>query len=369
MKIGLWVSAAMVTCALNMTACAGINDGLVLHYGFDTYDGSTVPDGSGLGNHGVANGVTYSAAGAWGGCYRFDGTGDWILARNSASLSVTGRHFSIACWLKLPDANAMDNTTGIIVDKAYGIGGWTGYMIQYDDRNVDGLYRGIRASAGMTDTLYAVSFAPETITDTNWHHVASVYADSNIVIYVDGEPIGGLVNVKYNAQGMSSNVYDVHIGRNHTNNVPHFLNAWLDELRIYGRSLTEQEVRTLAAQRESTLPCPVLLTSIGFSNDPRGDEDVTVFYPGEDLHVRVCDVDLPEGAGPVRTKIWQWVTTPTPKWKIRQTNMTRDPDDGCYRGVIDLAGFQPGWINVETLATGGKVGLLRKSQIQIKAAP
>ena len=94
---------------------------------------------------------------------------------------------------------------------------------------------------------------------------------------------------------------------------------------------------------------------IGFSNDPEGDEDVTEFYRGETMYVRVKDVDLEVAAtnAGVRLLMYQEQVPPV-EWDLtRRTN-------GVFAGSMTLDAFAQGRVYVSVLGWSSRGVILRK---------
>ena len=70
-----------------------------------------------------------------------------------------------------------------------------------------------------------------------WHHLAYVYDGVSKKIYIDG-----IENVSVAAPGLSFSLDSFEIGRSEKNSL-NVLRGFLDEVRVYGRALTPEEVR------------------------------------------------------------------------------------------------------------------------------
>ncbi|MEI8013031.1 MAG: hypothetical protein WCI27_11245, partial [Candidatus Omnitrophota bacterium] len=83
-------------------AASDIQNGLILHYTFDSDGGSSVADSSTQGHKGVIHGASFSSGGRWGGAYYFNGRDNYILAGN------LGYHpaGTISFWMK---AESLEN--------------------------------------------------------------------------------------------------------------------------------------------------------------------------------------------------------------------------------------------------------------------
>jgi hypothetical protein len=97
--------------------------------------------------------------------------------------------------------------------------------------------------------LYRAS-STSTFNDNQWHHAVGTFDGSNLRIYVDGNLQGSLVTttqVYYPATGAAA------IGRDGDNNTGYF-SGLIDEVRIYNRALTADEVTDLYNNYGYTTP-------------------------------------------------------------------------------------------------------------------
>ena len=80
-----------------------------------------------------------------------------------------------------------------------------------------------------------------------WHHVAAVRTASVARLYLDGEEVG---EAPVGIQRISQSEFLSFIGTDtYDPGTPLFLNATVDDLRIYNRSLGPDEVEALATDR------------------------------------------------------------------------------------------------------------------------
>ncbi len=77
--------------------------------------------------------------------------------------------------------------------------------------------------------------------NSEWHHVVGTYDGSVLKQYVDGK----LEGEASHEGSIDRNEWNVNIGKNPANNTQ-YLNGGIDEVRIYDRALTQEEVAWLA---------------------------------------------------------------------------------------------------------------------------
>jgi len=122
------------------------------------------------------------------------------------------------------------------VEFASGTAGWRGST---GDKGEISLYGGIRSKE--TDAASGLTIQPiydiQTNTiDGNWHMITGVYNGSHASIYVDGKFEGSNAQTLWNITSESSTT---RIGMHSPGNA---FNGTIDEVKIYPRALTDEEV-------------------------------------------------------------------------------------------------------------------------------
>ena len=210
--------------------------GLVARWKLDETNGTTVLDSSGNGNHGTAQKGPVWAAGAVGGALDLDGVDDTVVIPASTTLNQVG-------------ANGTDLSTT--------------FWIQLN-RGGTGLWRSvIHKGASYTQRTMTLQLLPNsnhlhyrisTTTDFNeggnssvaelpvnaWAHVAYVKSGNQLILYINGVR-DSAVTLRGTVIGNSGPMY--------LGNDPCYSGsaARLDDVRVYSRALSEQEVVDLAA--------------------------------------------------------------------------------------------------------------------------
>lgn len=211
---------------------------LVGYWNFDEQTGTTAIDSSGMTNDGTLNGnVAYSTAVLPPTtCFnnlsslQFDGTGgSYVEVPNASSMNPTSQ-ITIAFWMNATTLSSADythllfkNQNGVLT--SYGI--WvdpTGHI--YMETN-DGSVRGLSGTS--------------VLGTSTWHYIVATYDGTTQKLFVDGvmEAAAVLPGLTLGYQN-----YPLKIG-NGDFNLP--FNGYLDDLRIYDRGLTDQEIADLAA--------------------------------------------------------------------------------------------------------------------------
>ena len=161
-----------------------------------------------------ANSVNYSLS--------LNGTTDWVSIPNSGNV-LFNNGFTLEAWVK-----ADHQQTAKIIQK----GDWDGFSIGQD------LYKGWMASVEMSDMVNTdVNWGSGQPVLNRWYHIAAVYENGLIKLYVDGV----LVNTK------STSVVDLHkngrlfsIGSDGGNQK--FFKGKFDDVSVWTKPLTDAEV-------------------------------------------------------------------------------------------------------------------------------
>lgn len=111
---------------------------------------------------------------------------------------------------------------------------------------------------------------------------------------------------------------------------------------------------------------------IGFSDQPDGEQDVTVFYLGETLHVRVADVDLASWHEAIEFSVTVHQAGSEASADVIESVLLEPDEQGIFRGEISLASFRAGTVLINLAAVDrntDRIAFLRSAWIIIRAAP
>jgi len=204
-------------------------DDLVAEWHFDEGSGSVLVDSSGNGNDGVIHGATW-VEGKYGAALRFDGVDDYVEVPDSPSLDITDT-ITIEAWVE-PTSTIQDSGAAICT-KGTGAGG--------ESWNLDIISDGFRFMRRQNDGASDIKAVSGTFSSVQWYHLVGVVDGGHILIYVNGVKTTG------NSYTRSFDINDhiVSIGsRQHRSGAYDLnFNGIIDEVRIYNRALTADEIK------------------------------------------------------------------------------------------------------------------------------
>ena len=355
---------------------AGRKDHLVLHFTFDEGDKETVADSSSFGNDGLVFGATPVAGGVAGRAMRFDGVDDFIRVPRSMSLEPAA--ITVATWLKVHEFPA---DFGMFVHKR---------NTSQDDNEAydlqvrkDGTIRSVVANGAQSRLD-----SPKPVERETWRHVAMVFAQPDLILYVDGAPVAKMAHpypLVHNPTG------DLLIGATDNATVPMscFLNCDIDELRIYDIPLSASEIKELAVPPAAENPGGLLVHYTfdkdegGLVTDDSGNGRTAKVngatwvadgarggayrFDGNKQTITATDAGLPSGAAPRTMAAWlkldvDYSDTTTGMftygtfarnkvsglgfdWRSGRRRLYFSPNGNCFLNDSDLPG-RGTWIHV-----------------------
>lgn len=279
------------------TGYADLSDGLVAYYPFN----GNANDESGNGNNGTIHGATPTPDrfGNPSSAYSFDGADDYIFVPDSDSLDLTTTG-TLAAWVNIPNG-AKDDLTAVVAKMIHSSGGGVSYellnrLVGHDE----GVYQTIAGDAhdGSSNTS---AYYFHDMSDGKWHHLAFTWDGPEGKMYIDGQDATESAD---SGTGAMVSSFDLYIGRYFY--TPH--NTWyswdgsIDEVRIYNRDLSADEVRGLINSPPVAV-CQDVLVAVGAngyadasidggSYDPDGDDIVCSQNPAGPYPVGVYNVEL-----------------------------------------------------------------------------
>ncbi|MCQ3815050.1 MAG: fibronectin type III domain-containing protein, partial [Acidimicrobiia bacterium] len=239
--LGAW---ATVTAAL--PACPAR---LIHHWPFDESSGNTVTDSGSRGDDGTITGATRISGGRLGGALSFDGNGDYVQVGESA-LTPGSCGWSAGLWVRRTGDVTGD---GVLFSNASG--GASVRLEQYNNSQV-----GI-TQIDLTDHWFGYTAPLNT-----WVHLTIVGTGSVTTLYVNGVAHATTIN-----RG-----FDLPLNRIGAATNGGSIDADLDDVRVYSKALTAEEVTALFSEVSVTPDPSTLTVSVVESTVVEGVGDVVV---------------------------------------------------------------------------------------------
>jgi hypothetical protein len=213
----------------NGTNYSFYDSSLVLAYNFDNVPAlgesvSKAVDVSPYGNNGTITGAAWSIAGRWGGAMTFDGVNDYVDCGNPASVTMGLNDWTVELWGKFGNKAVQQN----FIAKGTGAGRW--WLTYYNHKIWANFYNGSGYDYWAESNV--------TVSDGAWHHVVwTVNRSSYEYIYIDGA-LAATYPVASGASQYVVNTGSLVIGQN-----SNYFNGTLDELRVWNRTMSADEIR------------------------------------------------------------------------------------------------------------------------------
>jgi len=213
--------------------------GLVAWFPLDDQTGPNVASGLADGAAAGVIGTFATAAGRLGGALEFDG--QTHLAAGETGVFEADRPFSISAWVYPTSTEA-----STVLSKMDEAGAFRGYDLILEEGKVAS-----HVVHHWPDRAFKV-VTKEPITVDAWHHVAVTFDGSRraagMKVFVDGKPRDVIVTTDNTVDGPIATSKPFHVGRR-SESAP--FRGRIDDIRLYGCLLPEDEVALLAAGETS----------------------------------------------------------------------------------------------------------------------
>jgi hypothetical protein len=176
-----------------------------------------------------------NGSGAVGKGLSLDGTGDYVSIPHNSSLNPSGNEITISVWVKWNGSGTtISRRWGWIVMKGNDQYAANGYGI-LQDYDSDAIY--FRASGSEN---YA-GYARTNFVINRWYHLVGVRTNTTAYLYVDG--------VLKSSRAVTPSAFvssnPLHFGQASYQMHTQYFNGYMDEVAIWNRALTSQEVTNL----------------------------------------------------------------------------------------------------------------------------
>ena len=206
--------------------------GLVGYWPMDEGTGTTTADLSGNNNTGtLTNSPTWvtSSNCKSGNCISFDGVDDHVIVANSSSVGPAV--MTVSTWARTLNNSVIQEFVSKTEGGSYnlGINFWSANSLSWV-AYIAGNYRAAEKSS--------------SIMNNTWHHITGTFDGSTIRLFLDGVQVGS-----YNQAGTISTIttplcFGAEAGPTICNG-GRFLQGNLDDIRIYNRALSVDEVKSI----------------------------------------------------------------------------------------------------------------------------
>lgn len=236
--------APPVSTSLTINLTRGLYpSGLVGYWKFDERSGNIVYDNSGNGNNGILIDNISRVNGKYGLALSFDGVNDYVML-GDFKLDLQ-KATTYMFWI-----NTSQTRSAPVGDYAIRLmgtennGPTTAILVELNVPELDRL--GIFLRDDNDRKLSAYLEDPFDFTGTGWHHVAMVMnpKDSTITIYIDGVNRDLTYFYQDSPSNFSNFQYSFTFGASYSQGVVEtFYEGTLDEVQIYSRALSLEEVK------------------------------------------------------------------------------------------------------------------------------
>jgi hypothetical protein len=235
--IGIWNRALtqqeitnLYNSSLPQTACLPANiptTGLVGYWPFC----GNANDESGNGNNGTNNGATLTTDrfGNSNSAYSFNGINNWIQVANSSILNPVA--ITISAWIKPNDY--YNGNASFIVNKGFD------QNQGHYDLNIATSNQKLRFVLG--PNIYSESNSVMNLNE--WKFITATITGLTMKIYINGV-LENTVTQSTNF-GLGSNIEDLYFGKMNSVNFPYWFNGIIDDIGIWNRALTQEEITNL----------------------------------------------------------------------------------------------------------------------------
>jgi hypothetical protein len=208
-----------------------VEPNLVSHWKFDDGSGAIAYDSAGT-NDGTVNGAVWTT-GQVDGALDFDGMDDYVRVNNPDNLNFGNSiDFTFAAWIK---AGTVQRKHPAIIGRR-NLGNAHGYIFF--------LHSYEKLAVQLNDGIHSnyISTGPGLCDDT-WHHVAATGdRDGYLIFYIDGVQAG---QIDISGKGNIDSTANLYIGWEERHSTVTYFNGIIDDVRIYNRALSEEEIKQL----------------------------------------------------------------------------------------------------------------------------
>ena len=225
-------------------SAVALNKGLVVHYTFDLDKRDRIADKSKKRHHGMAYGEPQKAKGVIGTALVFDGVKDFVeLPKKSKLMNLPDQDFTICAWYRpngVPAGEFDRGVAAIVARQGYHFG-----LFYHADETFEAAHWFDTGDRGEPKHFTVRS---ESYDVGEWYHVAEVVSvkDKTIKLFVNGEVAAEEVSpYKWTSHLNDQRGWRIGIAAPNSKTCRSAANGLIDDVRIYDRALSRDEVRKL----------------------------------------------------------------------------------------------------------------------------
>ncbi len=236
-RIRISVTCLIALCLLAALVLAGTaagevsRNGLVAEWHFD----GDAKDSSGNGNDGTIYGASF-VEGKFGKALSFDGVDDYVEVPDSASLHIITNAVTVEVWIKIDKLSIWKS----IAEKSVHLNWAYGFFIEEDGD----LGFGIGTGGTPVGDAHVLTNVKDKL--GKWLYIAGTAGNGIITIYVDGK----LTKQTTYSGNINTNDIPFRIGSRDNRD---YFNGIIDEVRIYNRALSADEIKAHYEQGQTAL--------------------------------------------------------------------------------------------------------------------
>lgn len=216
----------VLTTLKNLTSI--IKNGMVAYYPFN----GNANDASGSSNNGTVYGaqLTTDRFGNSNKSYSFDGINDWININNSTSLNPPSQ-ITISAWVNTFGYNS--SNASMIINKGWDQGPGHYDLLVLKSSNK---FRFVIGSNLFVESNSIINL-------NQWVFITATIDNFTMKLYINGTLENTVLQNNKNSFG--TNTDPLYIGKHDYNNAPYYFNGKIDDVGIWNRVLTAEEIKFL----------------------------------------------------------------------------------------------------------------------------
>ena len=232
-------------------------DGLIVHYAMDEDGGMTLVDSTTPSNDGAIFGAPSWVPGVHNLALNFHGATDYVRAPDDYCLDIQ-HALTIALWVRPEQLATQDMVKKAVKDSV------DGYEITLATESGSPSPHKVffRLNDATSGDTYRVASTTSYPTDGNtWIHVAGTYDGTTMRIYYNGVLQGSVAG----PPGINTNDEPLRVGQNDGGR---FFKGTMDDVRVYNRALSDEEIAEMAALPATPTPSETSAPTVTYTPAP-----------------------------------------------------------------------------------------------------